>query len=104
MNAAAIAVLIGATTRGHPRAGFVTWSSRVKTCVVCEKFLDRFGKESNDISSRRFGDSRTVASLIFRTYQQHQNDEWTRRALGLIDRLCAEGISDAAKEFEQFER
>lgn len=74
------------------------------TCVVCEKFLDRFGKEANDISSRRFGDSRTVASLIFRTYQQHQDDEWTPRALGLIDRLCAEGISDAGKEFEQFER
>jgi hypothetical protein len=45
-----------------------------------------------------------VASLIFRTYQQHPNDEWTGRALDLIDRLCADGIADAGKEFEQFER
>lgn len=74
------------------------------TCIVCEKFLDRFSGDANDIRSRRYGDSRTVASLIFRTYQQHPNDEWTGRALDLIDRLCAESIADAGKEFEQFER
>jgi hypothetical protein len=74
------------------------------TCIVCEKFLDRFSGDANDIRSRRYGDSRTVASLIFRTYQQHPNDEWTGRALDLIDRLCAESIADARKEFEQFER
>jgi hypothetical protein len=74
------------------------------TCVVCEKFLDRFSSDANDMRSRRFGDSRTVASLVFRTYQQHPNDEWTARALDLIDRLCAESIADAGREFEQFER
>ena len=74
------------------------------TCIVCEKFLDRFSGDANDIRSRRYGDSRTVASLIFRTYQQHPNDEWTGRALDLIDRLCTESIADAGKEFEQFER
>lgn len=74
------------------------------TCIVCEKFVDRFSGDANDIRSRRYGDSRTVASLIFRTYQQHPNDEWTARALDLIDRLCAESVADAGKEFEQFER
>ena len=62
------------------------------TCLVCERFLDR---------SR---DTYTVAKLIFRTYQQHQNDEWTSRSLDLIDRLCLEGIGNMRDEFEQFER
>ncbi len=74
------------------------------TCLVCEKFLDRFGEEGRDIRSRRFMDYGTVTKLIFRTYQQHQNDEWTSRSLNLIDRLCLEGIGDAARQFEEFER
>ena len=48
--------------------------------------------------------SAAPAKLIFRTYQQHQDDEWTSISLDLIDRLCLEGISHAASEFEQFER
>ena len=74
------------------------------TCVVCEKFLDRFADEARDIRTSRVGDAHTVAKLIFRTYQQHQNDEWTSRSLDLIDRLCLERIGDVAGEFEQFER
>ena len=74
------------------------------TCLVCEKFLDRFGDEASDIQTGRSGDARTVTKLIFRTYQQHQDDEWTSPSLGLIDRLCLEGIPDRASEFEQFER
>ena len=74
------------------------------TCLVCEKFLDRFGDEASDIQTGRSGDARTVAKLTFRTYQQHQDDEWTSTSLDLIDRLCLEGISHAASEFEQFER
>lgn len=61
------------------------------TCMVCERSLDR-----------NIGDALTVAKLIFRTYQQHQNDEWTSRSLNLIDRVCLEGAG--AGEFEQFER
>lgn len=74
------------------------------TCRVCEKFFDRFGDEVSDIQTGRSGDARTVAKLIFRTYQQHQDDEWTSRSLDMIDRLCLEGIPDRASEFEQFER
>ncbi len=74
------------------------------TCEVCDKFLDRFADEARDIRTRRAGDTRTVAKLVFRTYQQHQDDEWTFRSLNLIDRLCLERTHDAGREFEQFER
>ena len=74
------------------------------TCVVCEKFLDRFADEARDAQTGHDGDTYTVAKLVFRTYQQHQNDEWTSRSLDLIDRFCLEGIPGAGDEFEQFER
>ena len=74
------------------------------TCEVCEKFLDRFADEGRDIRTRRALDMRTVVKLVFRTYQQHQNDEWTSRSLDLIDRLCLDRVPDAGHEFEQFDR
>ena len=74
------------------------------TCVVCKRFLDRFADEARDVRTSRSGDTYTVAKLIFRTYQQHQNDEWTSPSLDLIDRLCLEEIAGAEGEFEQFER
>ena len=74
------------------------------TCEICEKFLDRFADEARVIRTRRARDTRTVAKLVFRTYQQHQDDEWTSRSLDLIDRLCLEQTHDARDEFEQFER
>ena len=74
------------------------------TCEVCEKFVDRFADEARDIRTRRARHTRTVAKLVFRTYQQHQDDEWTFRSLNLIDRLCLERTHDAGREFEQFER
>jgi hypothetical protein len=45
-----------------------------------------------------------VATLVFRTYQQHQGDEWASRCLDLIDRMCLEGIHDVKKELNEFER
>jgi len=74
------------------------------TCVVCEKFLDRFSDEARDLRTSRMSDARTVTQLIFRTYQQHQDDEWTERALNLIDRLCLEAIGDAGEQLEASER
>ena len=74
------------------------------TCLVCEKFLDRFADEARDIRTHRAGDSPIVAKLVFRTYQQHQNDEWTSRSLNLIDHLCLEGIDDARSHLDRFER
>ena len=74
------------------------------TCEICENFLDRFADEVRDIRTRQALDVHTVAKLIFRTYQQHQDDEWTVRSLDMIDRLCLEGISATGGEFEQFDR
>ena len=74
------------------------------TCLVCEKFLERFADEARDIRTRRAGDTPILAILVFRTYQQHQNDEWTCRSLNLIDLLCLEGIGDAGSHLDQFER
>ena len=75
-----------------------------ETCVACEKFLDRFAGEATDIQTRRAAAAHTLATLIFRTYQQHQHDQWTSRSLDLIDRLYAEGVVDAYEEMEEFER
>ena len=63
------------------------------TCMVCERALDH---PSHDTFA--------VAKLIFRTYQQHQNDEWTSRALDFIDRLCLDGYPGVGSEFEEFDR
>ncbi len=74
------------------------------TCVVCERFLDRFADEARDIRTSRSADAHGIAKLIFRTYQQHENDIWGARALDLIDRLCLEGLGDFGNELEEFDR
>ena len=74
------------------------------TCTVCEKFLDRFADELRNVEVHRHEEALIVATLAFRTYRQHQDDEWTSRALDLIDRLCLDGIGDARDPLEQFER
>ena len=73
------------------------------TCRVCEQLLDQLAEGNSDIAMGRV-DTRTLATLVFRTYLQHQDDEWTSRALNLIDRLCLEGPVDAAPHFGEFER
>ena len=72
-------------------------------CLVCVSFLDRFASQARDIRQRRYADGRTVVELVFRLYQHHQNDEWTSRALDLIDRACLE-LDGAAEGFEDFNR
>jgi hypothetical protein len=73
-------------------------------CIVCEKFLERFSDEARDVRTSRIGDAHTVTQLVFRTYQQHQQDEWTSKALDLIDRLCLEGVGDVNDAFGVFDR
>ena len=63
------------------------------TCLACERSL-----------STPTGDKHIAAKLIFRTYQQHQNDEWGRRSLDLIDKLCFEEPWWADRQLEEFER
>ena len=60
--------------------------------------------EKRNSRSGRFGDTYTVSKLIFRTYQQHPDDEWTKPALDLIDLLCLEGVAEAGAELDRFER
>ena len=74
------------------------------TCKVCESILDRLAEARAVPNDGGFDDINTVAKLAFRTYQQHQNDDWTSRSLALIDRLCLEGIPGTGAEFEHFER
>ena len=73
-------------------------------CTVCEKFLDRFADEARDARSDRHADALTVAALVFRACRQHEDDEWAKRALDLVDRLCLLQIGDAQGALEQFER
>ena len=63
------------------------------TCMVCERTLDHPSR-----------DTLGATKLIFRTYQQHQEDEWGSRTLDLIDRLCLEGDPNLRSEFEEFDR
>ena len=63
------------------------------TCMVCERSLENPSRESMK-----------VTELVFRTYQQHQSDEWTSPSLDLIDRLCLEGIIGTDDELDQFDR
>ena len=73
------------------------------TCMVCTRLLD-ISSESRDIGTDCYANVLTVAKLIFRTYQQHQNDKWASRSLDLIDRICLAGLPGATDEFEQFDR
>ena len=74
------------------------------TCAVCEKYLSRLAGAAGDPLTGQLADAHTVVKLIFRTYQQHQNDEWTQRSLDLIDLLCLDGIADTGNELAKFER
>ena len=70
------------------------------TVMACERFFDRFdGPEAN-----RTRGLHTVVKLIFRTYQQHQQECWGLRSLALIDRLCLEGVYEVGEELDHFDR
>ena len=66
------------------------------TQAVCERLL------SHD--SRGGADTTMLSELVFRLYQQHQDDEWTKRSLDLIDRLCLEAPIEASHALQGFER
>ena len=65
------------------------------TLLACEALLD---------TGRRRFDLWTASELVFRVYQQHQNDEWTKPALDLIDRLCLEAPTEASRGLDDFDR
>ena len=63
------------------------------TSMVCRRSLDCPSKEAFE-----------TAKLVFRTYQQHHDDEWASHTLDMIDRLCLEGDPSLGSEFEEFDR
>ena len=70
------------------------------TVMACERFFDRFdGPEES-----RTAGLHTIVKLIFRTYQQHQQECWGLRSLALIDRLCLEGVYEVGEELDHFDR
>ncbi|BDC50652.1 hypothetical protein F183_A29680 [Bryobacterales bacterium F-183] len=74
------------------------------TCHICEKFLERFRNGASSGCTSHVGDAHTVVELLFRTYQQHQEGEWAKRSLDLIDRLCLENFDVVDETFQAFER
>ena len=75
------------------------------TYVVCKKFLARFSDEARDIRTRRALDVTAVPKLVFRTYQQHQNDEdLAAKCLNLIDKMCLERIYGIRQEMDEYTR
>ena len=74
------------------------------TYIVCEKFLKRFSDEARDIRTRRALDVTAVPKLVFRTYHQHQDDEWAAQCLDLIDQMCLERIYGVGEGLDQYER
>ena len=74
------------------------------TCTVCDRFLDLYGDRAGDIRTGSAGAAMDARKLVFRTYQQHQGDEWGEKALDLIDRLCLDEVWGLKQQFEEFER
>lgn len=74
------------------------------TYNICKKFLKRFSDEARDIRTRRALDVTFVPKLVFRTYHQHQNDEWATQCLDLIDQMCLERIYGVRQEMDEYER
>ena len=74
------------------------------TYIVCKKFLDRFSDEARDVRTRRSLDITFVPKLVFRTYHQHQRDEWATKCLDLIDQMCLERSSEIGEGLKEYER
>lgn len=66
------------------------------TWLACNRTLVGTGSRTMD--------TMTVTELAFRLYQQHPNDEWTKRCLDLIDHLCLEAPDEAGHALNDFER
>ena len=71
---------------------------------VCEHFVLGCGDLARDVRTHHAGDERTVGPLVFRAYQQLACAPGQLRALDLIDRMCEEGLTSAARNLAEFER
>ena len=74
------------------------------TYNVCKKFLKRFSDEARDIRTRRAFDVTAIPKLVFRTYHQHQDDEWATKCLDLLDQMCLERSHEVREGLKKYER
>ena len=74
------------------------------TYIVCEKFLKRFSDEASDVHTQHSPDFTFVPKLVFKTYHQHQSDEWAPKCLDLIDQMCLERRHEIREELDEYER
>ena len=74
------------------------------TYDACKKFLDRFSDEARDVQTRQSLDITFVPKLVFRTYHQHQSDEWAPKCLDLIDQMCLERSHEIGEDLKEYER
>lgn len=71
---------------------------------VCDTFVAKCAEKAKDISTSMAGDETTVGKLVFRAYAQLEAQPLRKRALGLIDLMCTEGLQSAGKHLTEFER
>jgi hypothetical protein len=71
---------------------------------VCDMFVAKCAEAARDISTSMAGDETTVGKLVFRAYAQLEAQPLRQRALGLIDKMCSEGLQSAGKHLTEFER
>ena len=74
------------------------------TYIVCEKFLKRFNDEALDVHTQHSPDFTFVPKLVFKTYHQHQSDEWAPKCLDRIDQMCLDRIYGIGQELEEYAR
>jgi len=71
-------------------------------CTACEKFLDQ-SKDKVGITGAG-NHAFFVTDLIFRTYYQHQNDEWASPCLNLIDQMFEYSPGSIRDKLSEYER
>ncbi|NHQ60428.1 hypothetical protein G9409_07460 [Chlorobium sp. BLA1] len=71
---------------------------------ICEMFVAKCSEQARDIRTSIAGDEMTVGKLVFRAYAQLKAMPMRKRALNLIDEMCAEGLQSAGLHLSEFER
>lgn len=74
------------------------------TMNVCEDFILQISSEDTNAFSQNYVDSRSLGTLVFRTYQQYQTEPLAIRSLDLIDEMIISGLGEANRCLGQFER
>ncbi|MEO6993522.1 MAG: hypothetical protein ABI273_07825 [Lacunisphaera sp.] len=71
---------------------------------TCEAFIAHCAEEARDITRSIAADEPIVGTLVFRAYAQLKEKPEQRRALDLIDRMCASGLKSANKQLVEYDR